>query len=204
MERDKGQAHAEINIYFGIVFPMKEKTICIDIDGTLAHSIKNWLEILRDERGISRDVEELNNYKIEEILGLQREEVLEIFRKVWNKYDEIEVISNAPEVISRLRNKYTINIMTGSVAKDNELKAWLEINRIPYDNFLHLQKESEKLEINGDIFVEDNPEIALSFSKKGKKVILIERPWNKGYKNNGIEFAKDWSEVEKIIEKQEM
>ncbi|MGB9732861.1 MAG: 5' nucleotidase, NT5C type [Candidatus Micrarchaeia archaeon] len=204
MEQDKGQTHAEINIYFEIVFSMKAKTICIDIDGTLAHSIKNWLEILEKERGISKNVEELNKYKIEEILGLEREEVLEIFRKAWSKYDEIEVIGNAPEVISRLHSKYTINIMTGSVAKDGELKAWLEINKIPYDNFVHLQKESEKLEINGDIFVEDNPDIALSLSKKGKKVILIERPWNKSYKNNGIEFAKDWGEVEKIIEKQDM
>ncbi|MGC8662533.1 MAG: 5' nucleotidase, NT5C type [Candidatus Micrarchaeia archaeon] len=183
---------------------MEKKSICIDVDGTLARSAERWLEVFETERGINKKVEDLKEYGLEASFGISREEVREVFGKVWKNYENIEMTSkNAPLVIKKLRERYYIMIITAASANDSELISWFKMNDIIYDQFYHFGREDEKLRVDGDIIIEDNPNIALSFIKKGKKVILIEKPWNRKIKEStdGIEFAKDWDEIYKIIMK---
>jgi len=178
------------------------KTLCVDIDGVTAATVESWLREAGKEYGIHKRKEDITNYDMGKSLGVPSKLVLEIFKKVWADYKEIELVDqHAPEVLSILRNKFYIYIVTASVANDESIRSWLELNKISYDKLMHLSNEKEKLSISGDIFVEDNPSIAIELSRKGKEVILMEQDWNKSLAGNGIPFAKNWLDVLDIINK---
>ncbi|MFP3288832.1 MAG: hypothetical protein RXO35_00110 [Candidatus Micrarchaeota archaeon] len=184
----------------------KKFIIAVDVDGVLADSIKQMLRIIEEETGVKKTEEEIKHYDLSDI-GLPREYIMYAFRKAWMEYEKIKLVDpNIPYILKKLHEQAIIYIVTSSIGADNEIIGWLEMNNIVYDKLVHVKKDNEKLSVEADVFIEDNPYLAIELDKVGKSVIVLQRPWNGvlqepwiKFKNNGITFAVNWSELFGIL-----
>ena len=181
---------------------LPKPTLSIDIDGTLADSHSKWLELAREEFGINADRRDLVIYDFWKVLGLKNEEqCLDIFRKVWKNYEDIEPLNaNVPEIIEDLGKKYNISINTACVGKASEVKSWLNYNKIDYDLFHFCKNREEKLSVKPYMHIDDSGELAYMFAQGGSRTILISQPWNASMQkklgvHNRIRIANNWSDV---------
>jgi len=109
------------------------------------------------------------------------------------------LIPNIPYILNKLHEKSKIYIVTSSVGADKEIIGWLKKNNIVYDRLVHVKKDNDKLNVEADVFIEDNPHLAMELKKAGKFVILLKQPWNIEFRNNGIAFAMNWNELFSMI-----
>ena len=133
-------------------------------------------------------------------LGLPQDYIMNAFRKAWKEYEKIEPVDpNIPYILNKLHEKSNIYIVTSSIGDNKEIIGWLKMNNIVYDKLIHVKSNSEKLNVKADVFIEDNPYLAVELKNAGKFVIMLEQPWNVEFKNNGITFAVNWSELFGIL-----
>jgi uncharacterized HAD superfamily protein len=182
----------------------ERKPIGIDIDGTLANTIENWIGLVSREYGINISINDITRYDLEDITGLSTDTISEIYKKVWSNYKEIKPASKSiPKVLKELKTEYKIEIITASVGSSENIKSWLSLNDIYYDSFAHYNSNEEKLNAKADIFIDDNPDLIINYAKMGKKAILIKHPWNENCnaEEYGVEIAKDWDDVYRLLSK---
>jgi len=161
------------------------------------------LRNIEEEKAIKKTNDDIKHYDMTIDLGLPQDYIMAAFRKAWREYEKIEPVDpNIPYILNKLRGKSKIYIVTSSVGDDKEIIGWLEKNNIVYDKIIHVKSDNEKLDVEADVFIEDNPNLAVELKKAGKFVIMLKQPWNVEFGNNGIAFAMDWNELfNKINEK---
>jgi len=177
--------------------------IACDLDGVLADTVKQTLRNIEEEKAIKKTNDDIKHYDMTIDLGLPRDYIIDAFRKAWREYEKIEPVDpNIPYLLNKLRGKSKIYIVTSSVGDDKEIIGWLKKNNIVYDKIVHVKGDNEKLDVEADVFIEDNPNLAVELKNAGKFVILLKQPWNVEFGNNGIALAMDWNELfSKINEK---
>jgi len=177
--------------------------IACDLDGVLADTVKQTLRNIEEEKAIKKTNDDIKHYDMTIDLGLPRDYIIDAFKKAWKEYEKIEPVDpNIPNILNKLRGKSKIYIVTSSVGDDKEIIGWLKKNNIVYDKIIHVKSDNEKLDVEADVFIEDNPNLAVELKKAGKFVIMLKQPWNVEFGNNGIAFAMDWNELfSKINEK---
>ena len=181
----------------------KKCIIACDLDGVLADTVKPTLRHIEEKTAIKKTNDDIKHYDMTIDLDLPRNYIIDAFRKAWKEYEKIELVDpNIPYILNKLREKSKIYIVTSSVGDDKEIRGWLKKNNIVYDKLIHVKKDNEKLNVEADVFIEDNPHLAVELKNAGKFVIILEQPWNVEFGNNGIAFAMDWNELfSKINEK---
>jgi len=181
----------------------KKNVIVFDLDGVLADTVKQTLRNIEEKTAIKKTNDDITHYDMTIDLDLPRNYIIDAFRKAWRYYEKIEPVDpNIPYILNRLHEKSKIYIVTSSVGADKEIIGWLKMNDIVYDKLIHVKRDIEKLNVKADVFIEDNPYLAMELKSAGKFVILLEQPWNVEFRNNGIAFAMDWNELfSKINEK---
>ena len=178
----------------------KKFIIAVDLDGVLANSIKQTLRNIEEETGVKKTNENIEHYDLTTDIGLPWDYIMYAFRKAWMEYEKIELVDpNIPYILNKLHEQAIIYIVTSSIGADNEIIGWLKMNNIVYDKLVHVKNDSEKLSVEADVFIEDNPYLAIELDKVGKSVIVLQQPWNVKLKNNGITFAVNWSELFGIL-----
>ena len=177
--------------------------IACDLDGVLADTVKLALRNIEEKTGIKKTNDDIKQYDMAKELGLPRDYIMYAFRKAWREYEKIEPVDpNIPYILNKLSEKSEIYIVTSSVGDDEEIICWLKKNNIVYDKLIHVKHANEKLDVEADVFIEDNPHLAVELKNAGKSVIVLKQPWNVEFMNNGIAFATDWNELfNKINEK---
>jgi len=180
----------------------KKNVIVFDLDGVLANTVKQTLSNIEEETAIKRTNDDIKHYDMTIDLGLPWDYIIGAFRKAWKEYEKIEPVDpNIPYILNKLHEKSEIYIVTSSVGADKEIIGWLKMNNIVYDKLIHVKRDIEKLNVEADVFIEDNPHLAVELKNAGKFVIMLEQPWNVEFRNNGIAFAMDWNELFNIINK---
>ena len=181
----------------------KKCVIACDLDGVLADTVKPTLRHIEEKTAIKKTTDDIKQYDMTKELGLPRDYIVDAFRKAWMEYEKIEPVDpNIPYILNKLSEKSEIYIVTSSVGDDEEIICWLKKNNIVYDKLIHVKKDNEKLNVEADVFIEDNPHLAVELKNARKSVIMLKQPWNVEFMNNGIAFATDWNELfNKINEK---
>ena len=180
----------------------KKNVIVFDLDGVLANTVKQTLRNIEEGTAIKKTNDDIKHYDMTIDLGLPWDYIIGAFRKAWKEYEKIEPVDpNIPYILNKLREKSKIYIVTSSVGADKEIIGWLKMNNIVYDKLIHVKRDIEKLNVKADIFIEDNPHLAMELKNAGKFVIMLKQPWNIEFRNNGIAFAMDWNELFSIINK---
>ncbi|MEM0149582.1 MAG: hypothetical protein QXW10_01660 [Candidatus Micrarchaeaceae archaeon] len=177
------------------------RTLCVDIDGTVADTVSNWLRIANFEYGIGKSKTDISEYDMSRATGMPADAILSIFRRVWDDYPSIMPVDKyASAVLGKLHRVYKIEIVTATVGQDEAVKAWLKLNNVLYDEFIHVNSEASKVNVAGDVYIDDNPITAKALAEKEKYVIMIKQNWNKCYDvPDGVKVARNWLDVEKLL-----
>lgn len=183
---------------------MAKKILGIDVDGVLADTMEHWLDFYRNEFDTVVSKEDLFLYDFSAILPfVDKEKMREYFVKAWIDWKNIEIRDKkAPKVISTLAKKYKISIVTSTWGSVDNVKKWLNKNKIYYDNFVFTKNADEKVKYC-DILVDDSLSNIKNMYKHKKLGILYESPWNlkvlSEKKPPYIISASDWKEIGELL-----
>lgn len=182
---------------------MKNLNICIDIDGTITDAYY-WLDICNEYFNTNITEEQVTEYYIHNVLGVEESEYIEFYEKNKVKmHSDQKLRENAKSVISKLSLANNIYFVT---AREKNLTmlthGYLRKNEIPYDDLLvlgsHYKVDAAK-ELNCNVFIEDNYDNAIQLSNAGFKVLLIDTTYNRKPINENIIRVYNWNEIYSII-----
>ena len=177
--------------------------ICIDIDGTITDPYF-WLEFTNKYFNMSLTEEQVTEYNIHEVIGVEEKEFLEFYEKYkFEIHSEQKLREDVGEIIKRLYLIHNIYFVT---ARDTSLSMvthlYLKKNNIHYDDLFLLgshYKVDKAKELNCNIFIEDNYDNALQLSNEGFKVLLLDTNYNRKPLNENIVRVYNWKEIYLII-----
>lgn len=190
--------------------------IGINVDGFLINLSKFQLE---NGKKFFNDNHYVNGYayKFREMFNCSQKEEKNFWSKnIWKYSLRAECEKGASDTINKLKadgNKIYIfssrigamqNNISGDITR-KMLTNWLKKNNIPYDSIIYYNNENsakEKyeacLKLNINFMCEDQINNAIAMSEISN-VILIDRPYNHGFKTNGIYRITNISEVYNIL-----
>jgi 5'(3')-deoxyribonucleotidase len=174
--------------------------IGIDVDDVLVEYVRAFLRFYNEKNKSNLSYEEFNN------ISNSVDKDNSFFNS--NYFRGIEICWGARTVIKKLAEKNNLFIVT---ARQKEWKEFTD--KFIQENFPNCFKGvfyagdvhgggKKKAEIyeGMDMIIEDNKGHALECAKRGMKVFLIERPWNKGIEHPNIRRVNQWEEILDLIE----
>ena len=175
----------------------------IDIDGTLAQSYGDIFREKQEKRFkkiySNKETGQFKDSKIENFL------INVYFKLKWLNWRNVKLTDNRlPEIIKRLsKNGFEINIISSSFGRKNDIKNWLNKNKITYSNLIFTNPD-EKYKY-ADILIDDRHDIILNTIKHGKIGILyhyhhfgIDKYMSKKEEYNFF-FSNSWENIENEI-----
>ncbi len=177
----------------------------VDIDGTLADSVRSVVNSLNVSLGTEIMISNVKSYYLSEVFsGVSHNEILRRFSDAWIDWRNIPLVDNLiPNIMDVLSERFKICITTASVGNCKNIQAWLETNSIPFDEYIQVNHADEKSEQEVDIFIDDFHRVAEMAVASGKRAILLRQPWNEGFLENNkdrrIMEAHSWSSIERIL-----
>ncbi|MCR3757561.1 hypothetical protein KYB31_00965 [Clostridium felsineum] len=184
---------------------MKNLNICIDIDGTITDAYY-WIDLCNEHFNTSITNGDATEYYIHKVLNVSEEQYNEFYKKYKYKlHTNQKLRKNVKSVIHTLSLKNNIYFVT---ARDRDLTiltySYLRKNKIPYNDLFILgthHKVPTAMQLNCDLFIEDNYDNAIELSNAGFKVLLIDTNYNRKPLNPNILRFYSWDEVYDIIDK---
>lgn len=187
---------------------MERFNICIDIDGTVTEPYY-WLSKANEYFDTCIKPKEVTIYEIHELLGIERNEYDEFYRRYGKSlHIESKIRYGAKEVINRLYGRHNIHFVT---AREEEMRIitleWLKRHYIPMDSITLTgsnNKVNQATTLKANIFIEDRYENAIQLSKAGFDVLLMDCTYNKGILPFNVVRVNNWYQIERIVEERSM
>jgi len=174
--------------------------IGVDIDNVIAETEKELRRVIFEKKGLSLTREDITSYSFENVAGIEREDLKEIF-EMFNEggiFLDLEVMEGARETMSLLNEKHRIVLVTSRPAcVERHTRQWLEREGIPYDE-LHFATEKKANGIPFDLFFEDQDKFAIELAEEGAYVLLFDAPWNRHVEHDNINRVYSWQDVHRF------
>lgn len=191
----------------------KRLKIGIDIDEVIVEFFKEYIPLFNQKFNENISFEDLKSYQLWDISDVSKEDSLNLTKEFQDSefFENMELVEGAKEAIFNLSNNYNIYFITSR--PDNirdkttvflrrlfgNLKFSLHFSGEVWGNLISKSQICVKEGIN--LMVEDNSDYALDCAEKGIKVFLLEKPWNKRYKEHeNIIKVKNWEEILEKLE----
>lgn len=182
--------------------------VLIDVDGVVADLVGAWLRVLKRTEGVMHSPSVVHEWSIGKALGLPDH----VAERVWNRlrrpgaHHEIRPYPGAREAVLALAEVADLYFVTAPLRdaptwcydRYHWLRAHLGIERpqMVYTKHKHL--------IDGDVLIEDNADTAGRWAAErrertngycGTTAFLIDRPWNRGERVQGVVRTADLAEA---------
>lgn len=184
---------------------MKNLNICIDIDGTITDAYY-WLNRTNEYFKKNITVEQVTEYEIPMVMGIEEKDYYDFYEKNKLKIHwEQELREDAKEFLNQLNELHNTYFVTARTTDLTMLThRYLRKNGIAYDDLFVLgshYKVDKAIELNCDVFIEDNYNNAIQLSNAGFKVLLLDTNYNRKPINHNIIRVNNWKEIYEIIDK---
>jgi uncharacterized HAD superfamily protein len=188
--------------------------IAVDLDEVLAQFLQSFIDFHNEKYGTHFKLSDFHSYHLHNAWGGTVEEAIEKvyqFHKT-DHFKNIRPVQDAQESLQKLKKGNEIFIVT---SRQNEImhetEVWLDkhfpdtFSGIHFAN--HFSKSGIKRtkkeicdELGIEVLIEDSPDYAIECIKPGRKIFLLNYPWNKERKvPNEIQRVDSWKEIlEKI------
>lgn len=174
--------------------------IGVDIDNVIADTEKELRRVLLDTKGICLDREDITNYSLRNITGVDDEtlgEILAMFND-GGVFEGLDVIEGAKETLGRLVVAHRIVLVTSRPERVRaQTETWLKRESIPYHELMFAQDSK----VNGvpyELFIEDQDNFARELAEDGTFVLLFDAPWNRHVEHVNIDRVYSWEDVRKF------
>ncbi len=185
--------------------------IGIDFDDVIVDFTKALMDFYHKNYGKKVEVKDIIKWDWGLYWGIPREEAIKRVDEFHNSHDvrNLLPLHDALKSISKLMEDNNLLIITGRPLRFNKrVKEWLSYHLKKKIDVVHAgeyhkgqaaTKAELCLEEKIGLFIEDSGETALDCAKKGIRVILFDKPWNKDFSHKNIIRVKDWNEAIKKI-----
>jgi uncharacterized protein len=182
---------------------MKNLNICIDIDGTITDAYY-WLDSCNEYFGTNIAKEDVTEYHIHKILGIDEKEYSQFYENYKFKLHlNPKLRFFAKVVITKLNLLHNIYfVTTREKCLEMLTHTYLRKNEISYDGLFFLgshYKVDIANELNCNIFIEDNYDNAIQLSNAGFKVLLLDTNYNRKPLNENVKRVCNWIEIYEVI-----
>lgn len=187
---------------------MEKEKIGIDIDEVVVEFMAGYLKFHNLHHNTNYKLEDITNYHLwksgfHKTKGESVKDVTKFSDSVY--FDSLVFVNGAKQGLSSLLESYKTYFIT---SRSDRLKE----KTLSFFNS-NFSKNGYKIVFSGEIYggkvkweickdlgisllIEDNPDYALNCAKKGIKVFLFDKPWNKNYeKHENIVKVRDWDEI---------
>lgn len=178
---------------------MNKLNICIDIDGTMTDPYY-FMPYFNKYFGKNLTEEECEHHRIDKLYGLSKDEI-EIFyeKEGENMHRNATILPKVKQVIDNLKINHNLYIVTARRKEMEHItKEWLnkhDINDIKLYSLGSYYKVDKALELNCDVFLEDNPQNSIELANAGIKVLLMDTNYNKMVSHKNIIRVENWNDI---------
>ncbi len=189
--------------------------IGIDLDDTIWDYQSLFFKFYNDKFGTSHDPKFLFSYSLEDFFELSREKARNLLDEfaMHKDFRCLPLLDGAKEAIEKLRKNHNLFFITARPPKRKNPTKECFFNHFGYfgkiyflgeEPFSHFKTKGKICKNLGIHFmIDDNLENLRSCKEEGIKSFLIDKPWNRGKKIEGIKRVKNWEEILNLIEKNE-
>ena len=181
---------------------VEKMKIGIDIDGVISDFVKTFALVVKKKYRISLREEEIFCHDLFQVLGIPKEEAIELIRETLIK--DLTLIPGAHQGMNQLKQEHEIYLLS---ARFKDLATitqnWLKRKKIPYDEILYLE-EGNKHQVNLqlDVLIEDNLKDAIGWLGKAKAILIFDHPWNRSLDvKKSFHRVHNWSEIVEFVKK---
>ena len=170
--------------------------IGIDIDDVVVELTKEYVRFYNKANGTNFRFEDIYTYYLEKPLNTTKEEAVKLMFEFYETedFDNLVLVEGAKELVSELSKNHEIFFITARPLKIKErTRFFLEkhfpdvpLNILHSGDFLGERKTKADICLDQGIkfLIEDNHVYALDCARKGVKVFLLEKPWNKNHEEH--------------------
>ncbi len=171
---------------------LKMKQIGVDIDGTLSEQLNATLEYLEEEEGFSFDItaNDINSWDfyLKDTSRNGKKKISTFLEDILSNpifLEYLKPIEGAKDSLNKLSERFEILIITARNGKNANVKKfteeWLKENGFNY-KAIYFVSNHQKSNFEIEFLIEDNPLTAIDVARKGIKVLLLSRPYNRNLK----------------------
>ena len=179
--------------------------IALDFDSVLSDTMVTWTEKFNFERGHNLSKKDITIWKFwENIDVVQKEDAKYFFKQAWEDWTNLPPTEeNLDQKVSKIAEFGEIDVVT---RVDNThlryVDKWLIHNNIHNINKVK-HAGDDKISLDYDLFIDDDPDLAEAANKKNKKCFIYHQEWNKTVKeNNNVIKIQDLTDaIDKISKK---
>lgn len=181
--------------------------LAFDIDGVVADTMHLFLDIAREEFGISEfGYEDITSYELEDCLGLDGETIKKIVIRLLDTDSTAALvpISGAVDVLTRIGERHTPLFFVTARPELEAIEAWMQ-KTLPLTPENIDVVATGAFEAKTDVllsrgitwFVEDRLETCFMLEEAGINPILFRQPWNR--KAHPFPEVGSWKELSDMI-----
>lgn len=178
----------------------------IDLDGVLADHVRYLIEYLRRSNpSLDITVDDVDRWNAK-VNGIRFKDLFEYYLRFEEFTLSIPPIENSIESIDKLYDRYEIYIVTArpKYCRETTIK-WLNMHGFKYHK-LYIDLDYERIDLDFDVLIDDNPFNIIGFACKRKKAIILDQPWNRKLPMNVtneirkyIVRCKDWKAITQVL-----
>jgi len=186
--------------------------IGVDIDEICVEFAKGYLMKYNEKYGRISSFENLFSYNLWEPLELTKQEAVDLADEFYESdyFQNIQILDGAKESLTELAKDNEITFITSRPIKlKGKTESFIKSNfpefsfKLIFSNDFFSQGNLSKAEIcleeGISLLIEDNKDYSVSCADKGVKVILFDKPWNKGFEYENITRVKGWKEALEVL-----
>lgn len=180
---------------------MKLLTILVDMDDTISHLLKAWVEYLNERHGTTVKPDDITDWDLTIAFPtLTKEQVYAplVEDELW---DRVEPMEHAADVLKRIIDEgHTVKIVTATAYQT--IRSKMEnvlFKHFPFFTWKDVIITQNKQMIKGDVMVDDAPH---NLENGDYTRVLMSASHNLKYnaEAHGMYRVSDWREVEEIVE----
>ncbi len=181
--------------------------IAFDVDGVFADTISTFIDIARNEYGISHVKHEcITSFDLSKCLNLDKELIIEIICKALDDENTLRTrpFPKASEILTEISRHAPLIFVTARIWEDS-IKNWI-YNQLPAVPKQRIKvyatgNPEKKLDVleeeNVKYFVEDRLETCHMLREAGIEPIVFDQPWNR--EPHPFIRVSNWAELKNLI-----
>jgi len=174
----------------------RELRIAIDMDETIANSLKEHIARFNAAFGASLTEDQLHGANIEDLVPAEQRAAVRALVNDASFFVNLEVIEDAQNVIRDLAREHDVYIVSAAMEVPNSFAskyAWLQ-KHFPFIPASHFVFCGDKTIVNADYLIDDQARHLRSFHGKG---ILFSAPHN--WRETGCCRVESWEEIRQVL-----
>jgi uncharacterized HAD superfamily protein len=197
---------------WAVSWRLRMKIAC-DIDEVVVEWVRGYFEFVR-KRGVKRvDYEDIFCFDLCEVLGIDKKWSYDLADEFYltEEFENIDLVEGAVRGVRKLSDEHDFYFITArpkSVFKKTRDFVFGNFGVMGHrvissgDVFLEQGWTKDKIcrEMGVDLIIEDNEKYSLVYAKNGLRVLLLDKPWNRGVEHENIFRCMNWDDILKKVE----